>query len=86
MKFIHTADIHLGAEPDAGSSYSTERQEELWNSFERLLDVCEEEQTDLLLGCGRPVPQAAAPERIKGAGLFIFQADTYPGCADGRQP
>ena len=22
MKFIHTADIHLGAEPDAGSSYT----------------------------------------------------------------
>lgn len=52
MKFIHTADIHLGAEPDAGSSYSTERPEELWNSFERLLDVCEEEQTDLLLIAG----------------------------------
>ena len=52
MKFIHTADIHLGAEPDAGSSYSTERPEELWNSFERLLDVCEEEQTDLLLVAG----------------------------------
>ena len=52
MKFIHTADIHLGAEPDAGNSYSTERPEELWNSFERLLDVCEEEQTDLLLVAG----------------------------------
>ena len=52
MKFIHIADIHLGAEPDAGSSYSAERPEELWNSFGRLLDVCEEEQTDLLLIAG----------------------------------
>ena len=52
MKFIHTADIHLGAEPDAGSSYTAKRPEELWNSFERLLNICEEEQTDLLLIAG----------------------------------
>ena len=52
MKFIHTADIHLGAEPDAGSSYTAKRPEELWNSFDRLLNICEEEQTDLLLIAG----------------------------------
>ena len=52
MKFIHTADIHLGAEPDTGSSYTAKRPEELWNSFERLLNICEEEQTDLLLIAG----------------------------------
>ena len=72
MKFIHTADIHLGAEPDAGSSYTAKRPEELWNSFERLLNICEEEQTDLLL--------------IAGTGLFIFQTDTYTGRADSGQP
>ena len=37
---------------NAGSSYTAKRPEELWNSFERLLNICEEEQTDLLLIAG----------------------------------
>lgn len=52
MKFIHVADIHLGANPDAGNSYTENRPKELWNSFERLLEVCEEEKIDLLLIAG----------------------------------
>src|SRR5699024_12122873 len=52
MKFIHIADVHLGAQPDAGRAYSKERPRELWDALERVLDVCEEEQTDLLLIAG----------------------------------
>lgn len=52
MKFIHAADVHLGASPDAGSSYTENRGGELWESFERLLAVCEEEKADLLLLAG----------------------------------
>ena len=52
MKFIHAADVHLGASPDAGSSYTENRGTELWESFERLLKVCEEERVDLLLLAG----------------------------------
>lgn len=52
MRFIHAADIHLGASPDAGSSYTEKRAAELWESFERLIRVCEEEKTDLLLLAG----------------------------------
>lgn len=52
MKFIHTADIHLGAAPDAGTAYSKGRPGELWDSFSRLIDLCEEEQMDLLLIAG----------------------------------
>ena len=44
MKFIHIADVHLGAQPDAGRAYSKERPRELWDALERVLDVCEEEQ------------------------------------------
>ncbi len=52
MKFIHIADVHLGAQPDAGTAYSKERPRELWDTLEKVLDVCEREQTDLLLIAG----------------------------------
>ena len=52
MRFIHIADVHLGAEPDAGKAYSEERAGELWETLERVLKVCEKEQTDLLLIAG----------------------------------
>ncbi len=52
MRFIHIADVHLGARPEAGPLYSGGRPQELWDTLERLLRVCEEEQTDLLLIAG----------------------------------
>lgn len=52
MRFIHIADVHLGAEPDAGPLYSGRRAQELWDTFEYVIRVCEEEQADLLLIAG----------------------------------
>lgn len=52
MKFVHIADIHLGASPDAGNSYSGERAKEIWDSLRRVIDVCNEEGADLLLIAG----------------------------------
>lgn len=52
MRFIHIADVHLGARPDAGRAYSQERPQELWDTLEDVVRTCEEEQTDLLLVAG----------------------------------
>ena len=52
VKFIHTADVHLGVRPDAGKAYTKNRPEEIWRSFERLISLCEREKTDLLLIAG----------------------------------
>lgn len=52
MKFIHIADVHLGASPEAGRMYSSKRLQELWETFEQVVQLCEEEQTDLLLIAG----------------------------------
>lgn len=52
MRFIHIADVHLGAKPDAGPLYSKVRPRELWETFEQVLGVCEEEKVDLLLIAG----------------------------------
>lgn len=52
MRFIHTADLHLGVKPDAGTKYTKDRPKEIWDSFRRLLTQCEKEQVDLLLISG----------------------------------
>lgn len=52
MKFIHIADVHLGAAPDSNMPWSKSREKEIWNSFERIIDQCNEEQVDLLLIAG----------------------------------
>jgi len=52
MRFIHASDMHLGAAPDGGRLYSKVRGQELWDTFARLLQVCEQERTDLLLISG----------------------------------
>lgn len=52
MKFIHIADVHLGAKPDRGRIWSDTRAEEIKDSFVDVLRVCEAEQVDLLLIAG----------------------------------
>ena len=42
MRFIHIADVHLGARPDAGKLYTEKRPEEIWNTFERVIGICQE--------------------------------------------
>ena len=44
--------MHLGACPDAGRAYTKNRGEEIWSTFERVIQVCEDEKTDLLLIAG----------------------------------
>lgn len=52
MKFIHMADMHLGALPDAGKSWSEAREKELWDTFSDICDACNRERADLLLIAG----------------------------------
>ncbi len=52
MKFIHMADMHLGALPDAGRPWSEAREKELWDTFSDICDACNRERADLLLIAG----------------------------------
>lgn len=52
MRFIHIADVHLGAQPDAGRACSFGRAQEIWDSFAQVIALCEEEKTDVLLIAG----------------------------------
>lgn len=52
MRFIHLADVHLGAAPDPGYAWGRQREEEIWQSFRRLIRRIQEEKTELLLIAG----------------------------------
>lgn len=71
MKFIHTADLHLGASPDAGSAYTPNRKAEIWNSFERLIEACEKERADLLLIVGDLFHRQPLLRELKEVGYLL---------------
>lgn len=52
MRFIHTADIHLGAAPDKGCPWSEQRKNEIMDTFCRLVAECRSRKPDLLLIAG----------------------------------
>ena len=37
IRFIHLSDVHLGAVPDRGCPWSHEREEEIWETFRRVI-------------------------------------------------
>ena len=52
MRFIHLADVHLGAVPDRGYPWSARREEEIWESFRRLIAALCDDPADFLLISG----------------------------------
>lgn len=76
MKFIHIADTHLGAAPESGTAYSGNRPKELWNGFERIIGLCEEEQTDLLLIAGDMFHRQPLLSELKEVN-FLFSRLTH---------
>ena len=51
MKFIHIADVHLGAEPQSGR-YTEVRKQEIWDTFKNVIEICNKEGTDALFIAG----------------------------------
>ena len=85
MKFIHIADVHLGAEPEGLKSGSKSRGQEIWDSLEQIIHICEWEEIDLLLIAGdlfhrQPLKKAERAE------LFIFKIDEDESCIYSRKP
>lgn len=55
IKFIHTADLHLGFKflnPSFKGEVARERRRELWSTFERIVEYAKEEKVDFLLIAG----------------------------------
>lgn len=52
MKFIHMADAHLGMQPDKGKPWSEDREQEIKQTFVKVVEDAEARQVDLLLIAG----------------------------------
>ena len=76
MRFIHIADVHLGAEPDAGTAYSGKRPQELWDTFGKVISICEQEKTDLLLIAGDLFHRQPLLRELKEAN-YLFESLTH---------
>ena len=82
MRFIHLADVHLGAVPDRGYPWSARREEEIWDTFRRLFDEIRENPVDFLLIAGdlfhrqpllREIREVAALcERVPDTRIYIM--------------
>ncbi|MBO5509568.1 MAG: DNA repair exonuclease [Lachnospiraceae bacterium] len=71
MKFIHIADVHLGAKPDRGRVWSDQRAEEIEQSFKYILKICEEQQVDLLLIAGDLFHEPPSVSRLKNVDYLL---------------
>lgn len=52
IRFIHLADVHLGAAPDRGCPWSSAREEEIWETFRRVIAAIRKDPVDLLFIAG----------------------------------
>lgn len=52
MRFMHIADVHLGAAPDHGFVWAKDRGREIWESFRNCISDANEKKVDLLLIAG----------------------------------
>ena len=52
MKFIHIADIHLGAKPDKEKPWRKKRERHNWRALSEVIRTAKAEQVQLLLIAG----------------------------------
>ncbi|MBU5482466.1 metallophosphoesterase family protein [Blautia sp. MSJ-19] len=52
IRFIHLSDVHLGAVPDRGCPWSHEREEEIWETFRRVIAGIRKNPVDFLFIAG----------------------------------
>jgi exonuclease SbcD len=76
MKFLHIADVHLGAVPDSNMPWGTMREKEIWSSFQNIITVCNEEKVDLLLIAGDLFHRQPLVRELKEVNYFFSKLET----------
>lgn len=76
MKFVHIADVHLGAIPDSKMPWASDRQKEIWESFKNIIDVCNKERVDLLLIAGDLFHKQPLIRDLKEVNYFFSKLET----------
>lgn len=52
MKFIHVADVHLGAVPEKGMPWAENREREIWETFIEVIKLVKKEEVNFLFIAG----------------------------------
>ena len=76
MKFIHIADIHLGAVPDSGMPWGPQREKEIWSSFQDIVRICNEEKVDFLLIAGDMFHRQPLVRELKEVNYILSRLET----------
>ncbi|HWT75359.1 MAG TPA: DNA repair exonuclease [Mobilitalea sp.] len=76
MKFIHIADVHLGAVPDSNQPWGSLREKEIWDSFQHIIDICNKEKADLLLIAGDMFHKQPLLRELKEANYYLSKLVT----------
>lgn len=76
MKFIHIADVHLGAVPDADQPWGALREKEIWSSLQNIVNVCNQEKADLLLIAGDFFHKQPLVRELKEANYILSKLET----------
>ena len=71
VRFIHLADVHLGAAPDRGCPWSHAREEEIWETFRRVIASISRDPVDLLFIAGDLFHRQPPPERTERSELSL---------------
>lgn len=65
MRFMHIADVHLGAAPDHGFLWAKDRGREIWESFRRCIEDANRKKIDLLLIAGDLFHRQPRPQELQ---------------------
>ena len=65
MKFIHIADVHWGARPEREQTFGMIREQEIKETFQRVIDHANKQQVDLLLIAGDLFDQPPTQQELR---------------------
>ena len=65
MKFIHIADVHWGARPEREQIFGMIREQEIKETFQRVIDHANKQQVDLLLIAGDLFDQPPTQQELR---------------------
>ena len=78
MKFIHIADVHLGAVPDRDYPWGAAREKEIWETFAGIIETVKQEKTDLLLIAGDFFHGQPLMRELKETAYYFSQIPDTP--------
>lgn len=76
MKFIHAADIHLGAEPEKGTAWGQIRKKDIKNTFLRLIEEANDKAVDFLFLSGDVFHQVPSLQDLRELDYILGKLQT----------